>query len=356
MLKKLAAVVAIWVLFANFALPNVKAAESFPVDQFPYKEMQIQVMPEFDYPEKWPEDQPSLLVGYYGTFTNKTGKDFNGEIEFPAPVNDKNFEVYLVAEFPSDDEPEIQRPFEVNKDKGVVTWKPSKAIKNDKTYRFVIEYYTNPFEVTDSKKFTFNYVNPVETEKLDIIMYSPVKAEDFKIDPAAANTSESEYGEKLYYYQYTNVKKNEPINLNVSYVKKDNKSTLSVLSEQAPPNDENHSGVSGDTATDQVLNNSGDNSKKTSDQPIIGIGGATVIGISIIIAGVFVFLGLKGNTRNSKPSGTSNKKTQKKTVAEKSAPKVTKKDSQDQKKKLRSLLVNGEIDEETYEREIKKLG
>ena len=30
------------------------------------------------------------------------------------------------------------------------------------------------------------------------------------------------------------------------------------------------------------------------DRPLIGMGGAAVIGIAIIIAGVFVYLGLKG--------------------------------------------------------------
>lgn len=352
MLKKFAALAIVSIFLMNFALQEAKAEGSFPVDQFPYKEMQIQVMPEFDYPEKWPEDQPSLLVGYYGTFTNKTGKDYNEEIEFPVPVKDKNFEIYLVAEFPSDDEPEVQRPFEINKEKGVVTWKPSKAIEKDKTYRFVVEYYTNPFEVGDSKKFTFNYVNPTDIEKLDIIMYAPLNSKDFKIDPVAANTSESDYGEKLYFYQYSNVKKDESVNLSVSYTKKDNKSTLSAISAEQPPSDENHSGVSGDTATDQVLNNADGKESTKSDRPIIGIGGASVIGGSIVVAAIFIFLGLKGNSRSSKPTALIRKRISKKTDAEKPG----KKDLTDEKKKLRTKLLTGKIDEETYEKELKKLG
>jgi hypothetical protein len=353
MLKRLASFVIITLILTNLAIPSASAAESFPIEKFPYKEMQIQVMPEFDYPEKWPEDQPSLLVGYYGTFTNKTGKDFNGEIEFPAPVNDKNFEVYLVAEFPSQDKPEVQRPFEINKEKGVVTWKPEKPIQKDKTYSFVVEYYTNPFEVKDTKKFSFNYVNPIDTEKLDIVVYAPLKSEDFKVEPAATSTTESDYGEKLHIYQFTNMKKDEAINITATYVKKDNKSTLSAISEQTPPNDENHSG---ETATEQVLNNSGDSSKKSDDQPIIGMGGATVIGISIIIAGVFVFMGLKANSRGSKQTGTKSKSALKKPVVDKQVQKVSKKDTTDHKKKLRTLLINGEIDQETYEKELEKLG
>jgi hypothetical protein len=349
MLKKLVAFVIISLLFMNFAIPGAKAADSFVVDQFPYKEMQIQVMPEFDYPEKWPEDQPSLLVGYYGTFTNKTGKDFNGEIEFPVPANDKNFEMYLLAEFPSEDEPEIQRPFEVNKEKGVITWKPSKAIAKDKTYRFVVEYYINPFEVVDGKKkFAFNYTYPTDIEKLDIIMYSPLEAKEFKIDPVATSTSESDYGEKLHFYQYTNVKKGESVKLNVSYEKKDNKSTLSAISAKQPPKDDTHTGVDGKTATDQVLNG------EKAEQPIIGVAGASIIGVSIIIAALFVFFGLKGNVLSAKqPSANTNKKGNKKVTPQ--ASKASNKDLTEEKKKLRAQLLNGKIDEETYERELKNL-
>lgn len=350
MRKRFAAwVVIVSLLLTIFSIQGVSAEGNFPVDQFPYEEMQIQVMPEFDYPEKWPEDQPSLLVGYYGTFTNKTGKDFKGEIEFPVPANDKNFEVYLVAEFPSDTDPEIQRPFEINKEKGVITWKPSKVIEQDKTYRFVVEYYTNPFEIGDSKKFNYTYVYPADIEKVDIIMYAPLNSKDFKTEPVATNTSESDYGEKLYFYQFTNVKKNESVKLDVSYTKKDNKSTLSEISAKQPPNDDNHSGVSGNTATDQVLNNTGESG---TDQPIIGIGGASVIGASIIIAAIFVFFGLKGNARSSKPVNSKPAKMQKKQAPQK----TVKNDISGEKKKLRSLLLSGKIDEETYEKELKKLG
>ncbi|NMD71806.1 hypothetical protein HHO41_16025 [Bacillus sp. DNRA2] len=349
MLKRLASFVITALLIAAF-IPSVSAAGDFPTEKFPYKEMQIQVMPEFDYPENWPKDQPSLLLGYYGTFTNNTGEDFTGEVEFKAPVNDKNFEIYLVAEFPNEKDPEVQRPFEINKDKGVVTWKPAEPIKKGKTYSFVVEFYTSDIQVTDTKKFTFNYVNPADTESLDIIVYAPLKSKDFKIEPTATSTTDSEYAEKLHVYQYTNKKQGEAVNITASYVKEDNTSTLKTVSEQNPPNDENHSGVNGQSATDQVLNNN------KSDKPIIGTSGAIIIGISVIIAGVFVFLGLKGNRNNSKPSGPASKKAVKKPTRGKSVQKIDKKDLTDHKKKLRAKLINGEIDEETYEKEIEKLG
>ena len=50
------------------------------------------------------------------------------------------------------------------------------------------------------------------------------------------------------------------------------------------------------TATDQITGGSGGSSGSGGDRPLIGIGGASVIGIAIIIAGVFVYLGLKGKS------------------------------------------------------------
>lgn len=345
MLKRLMTVAIISLFFANLAVPVAKAAGTFPVDQFPYTEMQVQVMPEFDYPENWPKDQPSLLVGYYGTFENKTGSDYSGDIEFPVPLKDKNFEVYLVAEFPAEDEPEVQRPFEIDKEKNVLTWKPTKPIKKGEKYSFVVEYYTNPYK-SGSKEFAFDYTNPSEIKKLDIIMYVPLNAKNFKIDPKPTVTEDSEFGEKVHVYQYSDVKKGNNIKISVAYDKKDNESTLSLLSKKNPPKDENHSGV---TATEQVTN--GDNKNAAKDRPIIGMGGASVIGVSIIVAGIFVFLGFKANAGSSKQPSPKNKKAQHNV-----APKTGKKDSTDHKKKLRTLLMNGQINEETYEKEMKKLG
>ena len=41
-----------------------------------------------------------------------------GKLKLPVPAKDKNFEANLVAEFPDVNKSEVQRPFEVNKDKG----------------------------------------------------------------------------------------------------------------------------------------------------------------------------------------------------------------------------------------------
>ncbi|NHM32214.1 hypothetical protein [Neobacillus terrae] len=353
MLKRLVvAMVTVAVFLSGIAVNNANAEGAFQPEKFPYKELQIQVMPEFDYPDNWPKDQPSLLVGQYGTIINKSGTDFDGKIEIPVPVKEKSFQVYLVAEFPSQDKPEVQRPYEVDKEKGVVSWKPQKPIKNNESYRFVVEYYSNPIDVKDTKRFSFNFKNYADTDLMDVIFYAPISAKEIQLDPKPQNSSKSEYGEPIYYYSYKNVKKGNSLDYKVSYKKKDNESTLSAIDKKQPPNDSNHSGVKGGgTATDQILNNSksGENSKEK--QPFISNAGAVIIGLSLIIAAAFVYFGLTGRNRMNARSQTVSKK-KPKTPAPKKQSKL---DNENEKKELRKKLLNGKIDQETYEEEMKKL-
>ncbi|MEH7009863.1 hypothetical protein V7087_03460 [Neobacillus niacini] len=344
--KKLLALFLITSFLASFIIPNAYAETTFQPEKFPYTDMQIQIMPEFDYPEGWAKDTPSLLVGQYGTFTNKSGQDFDGKVEITVPANEKGFQAYLVAEFPEDNKPEVQRPFDVDKEKGVISWKPSKAIKNNESYRFVVEYYTSAVDVKDKRSFTYEYNNPTEIGTLDLIFYAPMDAKEITLEPKAPNNTKSEYGEELFYYQYKDVKVGESYKYSFSYQKDGFKSTLDAINEKQPPNDENHTGVNG-TATDQISGGSG------GDRPLIGIGGAVVIGIAIIIAGVFVYLGLKGKSQSA-PKASSSKATNhhpKKQVVKKENKSI----SVDDKKELRKKLLNGKIDQETYDEEMKKL-
>jgi hypothetical protein len=351
--KKLLALFVITSFLTSFIIPNVYAENTFQPEKFPYTDMQIQVMPEFDYPENWPKDTPSLLIGQYGTFTNKSGQDFDGKIEMALPVNEKGFQAYLVAEFPEDNKPEIQRPFDVDKEKGIITWKPSKAIKNNETYRFVVEYYTSSVEVKDNRSFTFEFSNSTEIGTLDVIFYAPMDAKEITLEPKAPNNTKSEYGEELFYYQYKEVKAGESYKYSFSYQKDDFKSTLEAINEKQPPNDENHTSVNGNgTATDQISGGSG------GDRPLIGLGGAIVIGVALIIAGLFVYLGLKGKSQNAPkaPSSKSMNQHPKKQQGKKETKSIsTKSISVDDKKELRKKLLTGKIDQETYDEEMKKL-
>ncbi|MBV7507440.1 hypothetical protein KW850_19555 [Bacillus sp. sid0103] len=334
--------------FMNFIIPKASAETTFQAEKFPFKEMQVQVMPEFDYPEGWSREIPSLLVGQYGTITNKSGQDYNGKIEIPVPTMDKGFEAFLVAEFPEKDKPEVQRPYDVDKENGIITWKPAKAIKNNETYEFVIEYYTKSIDVKGNKSFLYEFKNKADIELLDVIFYAPMDANEIKMEPKADNNSKNEYGEELYYYQYKNVKANAGLKYSFTYKKDGTESTMEAINKQQPPNDENHSGL---TATDQVVKSGG--TSDPSKRPIIGVGGASIIGAAIIIAGLFVFLGLRGNSRLGVKGAKQTKKQPKKPLQ--TAKEDNKIAISEEKKELRKKLLMEKIDQEMYEEEMKKL-
>jgi len=315
-----------------FAFQPAQAAENFP-----YSDMQIQVMPEFDNPTGWNEEQPSLLVGYYGTIVNKSGDDYDGVIEFPIPLDTPDFQLYLAAEFQADDQPEVQLAYEIDQEKGVVSWKPTKPIKKDESYQFVIEYYANPFTVAEQKSFTYQFEAKSVFEKIDVLFLAPFNSEEFKINKEDASISKSEYGEEIYQYGFKDVKVGDVFDFAVSYKKKDNKPTLAVINSGQIPNDDAHSGVqSGESAPNGQV--SGDK-----NAPIIDTIGAIIIGLAIVIAGVLVFLGFKTNKKNN-----SNTNHQNGSASENFDKSV-------QKKKLRQMLLQGEIDQQTYDDEMKKL-
>jgi hypothetical protein len=333
---------------SSFMSTKTSAATLFQAEKFPFKEMQVQVMPEFDYPEDWgSRDVPSLLVGEYGTITNKSGQDYDGKIEIPIPAMEKGFEANLVAEFPDKNKPEVQRPYDVDKEKGIVSWKPAKAIKKNETYQFVIEYYTKTIDVKEQKSFTYQLINNAEIDQLDVIFYSPMAAKNIKLEPKTANSTKSEYGEELYYYQYKGVKAKENPKYSFSYQKNGTESTMEAINKQQASTDN-----SGSTATDQVKK---DTSSSSTKQPLIGVGGATIIGLAILLAGIFVYLGLKGKAQGgqrSVPKGTKQKQQPLKQSVEK---KDHKSSNTEEKKELRKKLLTGKIDQEMYEEEMKKL-
>lgn len=342
MLKKLLALFVLTAFISGLALQNANADTPFQAEKFPYQDMQIQVMPEFDYPANWPSNTPSLLVGLYGTFTNKSGQDYNGKIVVPIPVNDKNFVANLVAEFPDPNKPEVDRPYVIDKKNGTISWTPGSAIKKNATYRYVIEYYTNSIQVKDKKSFTYQFTSQANIDTLDVIYYAPMNATNLTVTPNAQGTSKSDYNEPLYYWEYKNVKPNKTLNYSFSYVKADNTSSLSVI---------NKTQAQSKSSTSSNNNTSTASSAKS---PIIGIGGALIIGLSLIIAGAFVFFGLRGRKSTKSPASPM-KKTAAKRPEKSSAKKENKLLNSEAKKELRKKLLNGKIDQETYEEEMKKL-
>ena len=93
----------------------------------------------------------------------------------------------------------------------------------------------------------------------------------------------------------------------------------------------------------------------TQNAPIIGLGGASIIGIAIIIAGLFVYFGLKGNTNRQASPRLQSKINNNQRSNRKQSKKENKSANVDEKKELRKKLLTGKIDQEMYDEEMKKL-
>lgn len=349
MLKKFIALFVTSTFLSFLVFTHAHAETPFQAEKFPYQQMQIQVMPEFDYPEDWPKNTPSLLVGIYGTITNKSGHDYSGKIEVPVPVKEKNFEANLVAEFPNVNKSEVQRPYDIDKTKEIISWQPQKPIKNNATYRYVIEYYTNSITGKDQKAFTYQFKSQADINTLDVIYYAPMNAKNITLEPKPKSTAKSDYGEELAYYEYKNVKKGSGFKYSFTYKKPNMESTMSIINKQQPPNDSNHAGIKNNTSAKSS------STPAVQSRPIIGIGGASIIGLAIIIAGIFILFGLKGNNRSVTSKANSSHRPGNKQTGKPAPKKSNKLANAEAKKDLRKKLLNGKIDQETYEEEMKKL-
>ncbi len=89
----------------------------------------------------------------------------------------------------------------------------------------MFEYYYKPagFPATGAKKFTYKFVPTFSNiAQLHLGIQQPRNAQNFKISPAAASTSQDEKDKLTYYlYSYGDVAPDQNMSFNVSYKKDD---------------------------------------------------------------------------------------------------------------------------------------
>lgn len=110
-----------------------------------------------------------------------------------------------------------------------------------------LEYNWNPFtDVKDgNKSFTYEYKAPYDVKQLQLAIYEPKRAKDFKIEPASGQTGTNQEGLKTYTYAFDNVTKGQVIKFDVAYNKPDNQ-----------PSVESQLGAGPTTTSDQPQNRS----------------------------------------------------------------------------------------------------
>lgn len=314
--------------FHCLTINDVKANES--EKHQPYKELSIQLMPEYVTPTDWPEGEPAVLYGEHGLFVNEEEEPFEGSFSVNIPLDDPTFSLSIVAQILEEDS--IDEEYTINEDEQKVVWTPKNPIEPGEEYRYVVEYYYSPFESKENKAFTYEQVVDRDVENMSFLFFEPVEAENLQLSIEPQNVLDM-FGTPVHEYEFADVKAGEKFELDISYEKDSEITTAEALEQQTPPDDDVHQGLGMD-----------DNANEGGSGGLISNEGAVMISISIIIAGLFIFFGLKNKEKkvqDDKPKP--------------SKPKKPKKSNAEAKKQLRQQLVNGDIDEQTYKKRLSKL-
>ncbi|KNZ70615.1 hypothetical protein Tfer_0799 [Thermincola ferriacetica] len=205
------------VLVLVTVLSFIPAAAWAGDEQMEFKNLKVSVWPEYD--------DPRVLVILEGTMVNASDSPFKGEVKWNIPKG-KDLEIGMACEIVNGGH--SCQPYE-QKDKGdwiELTWKTTRSIAPGEEYPVFLEYYYNPIEGSVDKKFTFSYQPSYKIDSLTVSVQQPLKAENFKIDPAPSSTNTDSGGFVNHNYVYSNQTPNNKITLNVSYKKADPKPSV----------------------------------------------------------------------------------------------------------------------------------
>ncbi|OIJ20409.1 hypothetical protein BKP45_09170 [Anaerobacillus alkalidiazotrophicus] len=295
-------------------------------------ELEIKVMPEFINPEDWDYTIPSLLVGYHGTFTNHSDSVFNGEIIISVPTHLPLFKEGFVAQFKdqTDTQP-TQEEYTVNFDEQYFSWTPSNPIQPNDEYYFVLEYFSAPIEGEVERNFQYEYIPDSDIQYLNLTFYAPFQAENFQINKEADLITQS-FGVEIQVFEYNEIKQGEILDFNVSYKKDSIVTTVEAFNDFTMPSDETHAGLN----QQAPIQNQGNESFMNAENIVMII-------LMILIIAAFIFIIIR---KKNMPQ------TQTKEIKD-TPKKIVNKD--EEIKKLRKLLADGQIDERTYKEKRSKL-
>lgn len=309
------------VLVISLFLSLISAGQSMAEERstMTMKELYYSIWPEYD-------KSPEVLVIYTGTFVNDTGKTFDGELRYKIP---KNADINMVCE--TENGMLCQRYIveKDNPDYDVIVWKPSHPIEPGAEFPVMMEYYYKPFAAgSNPKAFTQTFRPAFPVNDLVVEVKAPKGASDFTLLPEAQYSQGDSKGFTNYYYQYKNVTEADVLTFDVSYVRESNKPS--------------------------VTSNGGNQVAAQANYAQAGPANTTVIVlilVFILMLSVFLFLAVRNNkqTGKGKPARKQGKK-QSKTGNSRSSKKI-----KDEKRKIRQMLLDGRISEETYKQLLEDL-
>jgi hypothetical protein len=307
-----------FILLFIFQLPGLAEAEAKP-DVLNMEELTIQVMPEYSYHPKDKKKNPPLLVGYHGALKNNAEQPQKGQVVVPLPMDEKNFRIGFAGDYSRDLTEMNEIEYELDQEKGTISWETSEEIQPGEIYKFVIEYYTDSISEKDgTKELAYDFTNFTEIGLLNLIFVEPLNSESFKLEPASEQQQKNSYNMNMFLYQSQGMKAGEAKNIKLEYKRTDDRTTAEIMEDMA-----------GDAKKAGTVKQ---NDEKMPLWLVI-----TVVGsITIIAALLLIFFMKRQKTKPVQVNASS--------------------ELEAKKAKLRAMLVEGSITETEYNELLKKLG
>lgn len=311
-------VIAFVISFMMFVCPSGPNAAT---NDFTFEELTIVLMPEYNlHPDK-KVTGPNLLVGFHGKIMNQS-KEALQEVEIPVPSKEQNFVISLAAVEAVDESIE-EIKYTLHQNEGTITLHFANAIEPKASVKFMIEYFYSPIKIANEQKtFAYSYTSIADAALMNVMLFEPYGTESLKVTPASDKQATDSMGVKMHLFEYTNVKAGDKKQYSISYVKKDDITTIEKVEQITSQ----HSEFSNNGETEQPKTLPNDSSFNT--ELIIGVGLIFVIGLT------FAALLIKRKGQNKANHSSNNLMS---------------------KKELRKLLAEGKIDEKQYAEEISKL-
>lgn len=283
----------------------------------------ISIMPEYDTSD--------VLVLNTITFINSSGQAYSGEMRFPVPKGTTN---NIVKETNSTNDSHLTVRVEDKGDHAEFVWQPSQPIQPNATYPIHLEYYYNPIPGTGNKSFDFIFQPSYTVDRANVQIYQPLKSTNLVTVPPTQSLGADNQGFQLYGTNFTGVKPNQNISLKISYNKTD-------ANPSVQPQTQQDGGGADQLATK-------------------GQFGSMAVLVPLAVLAIFGLIVLKkamdkGEIEELDSADDEEEITVKPTEKKKTSIKSTGK-KQDfgstklmqEKKRLRNMLMNGEIGEATY--------
>lgn len=310
--------------------PNIVDADE---EKISITELNLKVMPEFVNPEGWDFNQPSLLVGYHGTFTNNTDQPYNGELKVAIPTDLPQFTPGFVAQYKEETEEHIELSYEISEQGKYFVWTPPEPIPANGKFHFVLEFFSAPIKGDVERSFRYQFEALNQLDNVNLAFYAPFKVTDFKVSQEPTETTNS-FGVEIQFFKYGQVAQGEVLDFDVTYTKDNVVTTVEAFNDMNAPKDDVHQGFN-EAGSSEETNQTDGGAAKTSTS-IFSSENVILAIVAFVILVAFLFIAIK---KKRKP-------TEKPNDASIAPKKIINKE--EEIKRLRKLLADGQIDEKTY--------